>query len=157
MALGPLLSAEAQGMAGLRQQSLGRLLSTRVPQSSCCQTFPADQEEQMSKALGEETVNYFLPLGQGPPSMQQNEFISSWRRQDSFHKVVKPKEKHIHTKTGTYSQPVSGSASSPTTSTSRRSREPLAMAGSSRRFRRQLTQRKEIQTCARCAKELIPL
>ena len=43
----------------------------------------------MPKALSEETVNYFLPLGQGPPSMQQNEFISSWRRQDSFHKVVK--------------------------------------------------------------------
>ena len=53
----------------------------------------------MPKALSEETVNYFLPLGQGPPSMQQNEFISSWRRQDSFHTVVKPKEKHIHTKT----------------------------------------------------------
>lgn len=75
----------------------------------------------MPKALGEETVNYFLPLGQGPPSMQQNEFISSWRRQDSFHKVVKPKEKHIHTKTDEVSLS-QGPLPSPTTSTSRRSR-----------------------------------
>ena len=71
--------------------------------NASCQTFPADQEEQMPKALSEETVNYFLPLGRGPPSVQQNEFVSSWRRQDSFHKVVKPKEKHVHTKSNVQS------------------------------------------------------
>lgn len=101
---GPTAKCRSPGhVAGLRQQSLGRLLRTRVPQCSSCQTFPADQEEQMPKALSEETVNYFLPLGRGPPSVQQNEFVSSWRRQDSFHKVVKPKEKHVHTKSNVQS------------------------------------------------------
>lgn len=96
---GPTAKCRSPGhVAGLRQQSLGRLVSTRVPQRSCCQTFPADWEEQMPKAFGEETANYFLPLGWGPLSVQQNEFVSSWRREDSFHKVVKPKEKHVHTK-----------------------------------------------------------
>lgn len=92
------LSPSLGHVAGLRLQTLGRQLSSHVPQPSCCQNFPATRTIHWEDLVEEMASDSFTSTWPGSFICETVWLLLKLVDKTASMRWQNPQEKHIHTK-----------------------------------------------------------